>query len=115
MVRWSEEELARYLKHGPVGQISEAAFMQAVLRVARSNNYLAYHTHSSKRSAPGFPDAILAKVDYPILAVEFKTENGQLTKPQEAWLATLAATTGIVTAVWRPSALQEIVEMLRQP
>jgi hypothetical protein len=46
-------------------------------------------------------------------AVELKTDVGQLTQAQEAWLAALAGSTGVVAATWRPSMGEDICRTLR--
>ena len=114
MARWSEEQYRAYVTRHAT-PLSEAAFMQAIVRLARMHGWLAYHTHNSKRSPEGFPDLVLAHPGggRPIIMSELKTNTGQLTKPQEVWLAALAASDGMVTALWRPSDLQQIVEFLK--
>jgi hypothetical protein len=113
VARWSEEQYRAYItKHDT--PLSEAAFMSAITRLARANQWMVYHTHNSKRSPEGYPDLTLAKPGEPLIFAELKTLTGQLTKPQEAWLATLAATSGIVTALWRPTDLEAIVNLLRK-
>ena len=114
MVRWSEAELAKFLRHGPGGQVTEAAFMAAIRRLAQQYNWMYFHVHNSKRSPEGYPDLTLAKEGQPLIFAELKTASGQLTLAQQAWLATLAATDGIVTAIWRPADLEAIVELLRK-
>lgn len=114
MARWSEEQYRAYLnKHET--PLSEAAFMQAIVRLARAHGYLAYHTYSSKRSPEGFPDLVLAHpgAGRPLIMSELKTNTGQLTKAQEAWLEALAGSTGVVSCVWRPTDLEAIVKLLR--
>jgi hypothetical protein len=113
VLRLTEDEYAAYLRKGQPAPISEAAFMQAVVKLARQQQYLVYHTYTSKRSPEGFPDLICARAGSPLLAIETKTDTGQPTAAQEAWLTALGSCTGVVAEVWRPSMLQEIVERLR--
>jgi hypothetical protein len=87
--------------------------MQAVVRLAREQKYLVYHTWSSKRSPEGFPDLICARAGSPLLAIETKTDTGQVTPAQAAWLEALAGCTGVVAEVWKPSALDAILARLR--
>jgi hypothetical protein len=87
--------------------------MQAVVRLAREQKYLVYHTQNSKRSPEGFPDLICARAGSPLLAIETKTDTGQVTPAQAAWLEALAGCTGVVAECWRPAQLQDIVERLR--
>jgi VRR-NUC domain len=101
--------------------ISEQAFQDAVIRTAREAGWtFLYHTYRSTRSMGGFPDLIMCHRDasrepgrYPMLAVELKTDAGQVSAAQQAWLEALAGSTGVVAACWRPSQWQEIVTMLR--
>jgi hypothetical protein len=112
-MRWSEDDYARYLRRGQPAPVSEAAFMQAVVKLARQQQYLVYHTYTSKRSPEGFPDLICARAGSPLLAIETKTDTGQPTAAQAAWLEALGGCTGVVAEVWRPAQLQEIVGRLR--
>ena len=101
---------ARYLRR-PL--VSEKAFQAAVLRVARENQWLAYHTFDSRRSPSGFPDVVLARAGSPLYAVELKINMGQVTPAQQAWLTALAGCTGVVSECWRPKDIQEIADRLR--
>jgi hypothetical protein len=94
-------------------QLSEKAFMAAVVRLAREHGYMVYHTWNSKKSPEGFPDLVCARAGSPLLAIETKTDAGQVTPAQAAWLEALAGCTGVVSEVWRPSMLSEVVERLR--
>ena len=75
--------------------MTEKEFQNAVLELARIHGWLCYHTHDSRRSAPGFPDLLLAK-NGAVLFAEVKTDTGKLTNDQIAWLL---ATHGVI---WRP-------------
>jgi hypothetical protein len=127
-VRWSEDEFALFMRHMGVNRpqiqpVSEKAFMSAVVRLAKQHGWLCYHTWSSKKSPEGFPDLILAPgPDWqqrhpgqtPVLyAIELKTDTGQLTPAQAAWLEALGQCTGVVSEVWRPADLDAIVQRLR--
>lgn len=71
-----------------------------------------YHTHNSQRSDPGWPDEVLCHPGKGrALFVELKTEKGRLTQPQKNWLEHLARC-GLETAVWRPSDINHIVQVL---
>jgi hypothetical protein len=93
--------------------ISERAFMQAVRREALAQNYLFYHTFDSRRSAPGFVDAVLAKPGRPLLLAELKVPGGVVSLAQQRWLAVLEQTTHVEAHLWTPSQWREIVERLR--
>jgi hypothetical protein len=116
-LRWSEEDLQQYLRRGQPAPISEKAFMTAVLRLAKQYGWMSYFTWSSKRSPEGFPDLVLAhpspERDTPIIVAELKTDTGQCTPAQVAWLAALAGASGVVSEIWRPADLDAIVQRLR--
>ena len=111
--RWSEHDLAAYLRRDQPAPISEQAFMQAVLRLARQHQWLCYHTFTSKRSPEGFPDLICARSGSPLLAIECKTDVGQVTPAQQAWLEALQGCSGVVAEVWKPSMLEDVCRKLR--
>jgi hypothetical protein len=128
VLRLTEAEYAAYLRRGtgPAAQagvipplldsskqLSEAAFMAAVVRLAKQHGWMVYHTWSSKKSPEGFPDLVCARAGSPLLAIETKTDTGQVTKAQQAWLEALGQCTGVVSEVWRPAMLREVVERLR--
>lgn len=82
---------------------TEKEFMGQVLDLARLWGWVAYHTHDSRRSAPGFPDLVLVHPKRKRLwFVELKTDAGRLTLDQERWVELLSAA-GASVAVWRPS------------
>ena len=112
-LRWTEDQLTAYLRRGQPAPISEAAFQSAVVKIARANNWLWYHTHDSRRSPSGFVDGVLAKAGSPLYLVELKTDVGQVTPAQAAWLEALGGCTGVVSAIWRPKDLEEICRTLR--
>lgn len=60
---------------------------------------MAYHTHDSRRSEPGFPDLVLVKGTRLIFA-ELKADTGRVSPAQQRWLDALGATSRAV--VWRP-------------
>jgi hypothetical protein len=115
-VRWSEQDLAQYIRRGQPAPVSEAAFMAAVVRIARQAGYtFAYHTYRSTRSPSGFPDLILCHTDpgQVCYAIETKTETGIVSQAQQAWLEALGQCRGVIAEVWRPSMLEEICTKLR--
>jgi hypothetical protein len=113
-MRWSETEYQAHLRRGQAVSITEAAFQAAVVKISRANNWLWYHTHDSRRSPSGFVDGVLAKAGHPLYLVELKTDTGQVTPAQAAWLEALGQCTGVVAEVWKPAQLEEIVARLRQ-
>ena len=110
-LRWTEQDLERHLRRGQPAPISEAAFMAAVVRLARQYGWEhVYHTYRSTRSPSGFPDLILCHKDpgHVCYAIECKTDTGQVTPAQQAWLEALGGCTGVVAEVWRPSDMENI-------
>jgi hypothetical protein len=87
--------------------VSEKQFMQAIIDLAKFNQWLVYHTFDSRRSAYGFPDLVLVKPPRVIFA-EVKSEKGKLTPYQELWLEILGQCPGIETYVWRPKNREKI-------
>lgn len=92
----------------PAEHISEKALMQAVIDLARLLQYDLYHTHDSRRSAPGFPDLLMAskrgRIGQPnrLIVAELKTERGRLSPQQAEWLKLFEAC-GVPAYVLRPS------------
>src|SRR6266536_911398 len=92
-------------------QVSEAEFQRAVVEAAhlfgwRIAHFRAAMTRHGWRTpvaadGAGFPDCILVRGPR-LLAVELKSETGQLRDEQRAWLAALAETSAEVYT-WRPS------------
>ena len=83
------------IRRAQVPPVSEEALMAAVIRLAKQHGWMAYHTWSSKRSPEGFPDLVLAKAGQPLYMVELKTDTGQVTPAQAAWLEALGAVRGL--------------------
>ena len=81
--------------------ISEKRLQEGILQAARLLGWMAYHTHDSRRSAPGYPDLTLVRGSRLIFA-ELKSAKGRLTGPQRAWTEALKAT-GAEVYVWRPA------------
>lgn len=113
-----------------MSRVSEAQFQDQVLHIAELYGWLAYHTHDSRRSQPGFPDLVLLRAPELVFA-ELKVEKGRLRPEQERWVAhltalsvevesVLAASTAagansslaIDTYVWRPADFDDIVARL---
>ncbi|MGE9348668.1 VRR-NUC domain-containing protein [Isoptericola variabilis] len=86
-------------------EMSEAALQTRVLGLARELGWMAYHTHDSRRSQPGFPDLVLlhAKRGGQVVA-ELKTERGRVSTEQHRWLAEFRGC-GVEAHVWRPADL----------
>ena len=118
-LRWSQADYdayQRFLRREEPAPVSEKAWQDGVMRLLAAHGYsLRYHTWDSRRSPSGFPDivAVHHEPGHPLLAIECKTDTGQVTAAQAAWLTALAGCTGVVSAVWRPSALEAICATLR--
>jgi hypothetical protein len=92
--------------------VSEAKWQDTILRSARLQLWLAYHTYDSRRSTPGFPDLVLVRPPR-IVVAELKTEHGRLSDAQKKWLAHFEQCPGVEVHVWRPSDWKQVEEVLR--
>ena len=96
----------------PPASCSEATFQRHVVELAERLGWRCYHTFDSRRSAAGWPDLTMLRAGVLILA-ELKTDRGEPTAEQTAWLTELRAVRGIVVRLWRPSDWAAIVRELR--
>ena len=71
--------------------VTEADFQQAVVELAQLCGWKVYHAYDSRRSAPGWPDLVLAR-GTALLFWELKATNGRATPAQREWLDALKAT-----------------------
>ncbi len=78
----------------------EAAFQSQVVKLAKLNGFLVYHTHDSRRSAPGFPDLVMVR-DGRLIFAELKANGGWVSYDQQTWLDALHDTQA-ETYVWMP-------------
>lgn len=114
-VRWSEQDLQEYLHRGQPAPVSEGVWQATIMRVLKDAGYLAFHVHDSRRSPSGWPDVAAIKPAGGTLYVcELKTDTGQVTPAQAAWLEALAGCTGVVSDIWRPADMPSIIERLRR-
>ena len=116
-LRWSEADVARYLHKGQPAPMTEAVWMAIIRRLAKDAGYsFQYHVWDSRRTVYGWPDLALVNREpgHPCYLIECKTDVGQVTPAQQAWLEALQGATGIVAGVWRPSMLDTIVAQLRR-
>ncbi len=93
----------------PPFEQSEKEFQSDVLRFAKRNGWLAYHTHDSRKSAKGFPDLVLVRER--LLFAELKTSTGKTTPEQDKWIEAIRLS-GAAAHVWKPENWPEIVEIL---
>lgn len=72
----------------------ESELQSELRRIALANNFLYYHTHSSKRSDVGFPDTVLLRITLKhgeLYFVECKREGQDPTEEQQRWIEGVAA------------------------
>lgn len=80
----------------------ETPFQELIIEAAKREGWLAYHTHDSRRSEPGYPDLHLVHAGHGLsLFRELKTMKGTATADQKKWLAALT-NAGQDAAIWRP-------------
>jgi hypothetical protein len=91
--------------------ISEAAYQQQIIDLARLCGYLCYHTHNSQHSPAGFPDLVLCKPGKRLLIFEVKRQRGVVSDTQRQWIAWLR-TTGTYARVMRPSDWSLVTRLL---
>ena len=94
---------------------SEADFQSQLRSVALARGWLYYHTYNSRRSDPGFPDAVLVRDDRLIFA-ELKSIKHRRQKPtarQQIWLDALRLIPGIEVYLWYTDDIDQIEEVLR--
>ena len=93
---------------------SEKEFQGQVLDLARLSSWLCYHTHDSRRSAPGFPDLVLVRPPRLVFA-ELKSEEGRIKPEQKVWLEALSnCTEAPESHLWRPRNLEEVQQILKR-
>lgn len=79
--------------------MSEQQLQDHVVALATRLGWLSYHTYSSVRSAPGFPDLVMVRGT--CMFRELKAANGVVSKHQRVWLQALKVA-GVDADVWRP-------------
>ena len=98
---------------GPAGKVGEgrqvlaAAMTEAELErrvwhLIDGLGLMAYHTHFSKRSRPGYPDLTIAGTR--VMFRELKREKGRVTEEQRQWIHALSAA-GADAGIWWPGDL----------
>jgi hypothetical protein len=81
------------------------------VRYARLMGWSVFFVHDSRHSPAGWPDLVLIRRPRIVFA-ELKSERGRLTDDQRQTIEELRAC-GQEVFVWKPSAWQEIEEVLR--
>lgn len=93
--------------------MSEREFQAQVVQAAEALGYLCYHTHDSRRSAPGFPDLIMVR-GYRLIALELKVGRRRPTPEQLVWLHALREVWQ-VDATWAtPGDWDSVMELLKR-
>ena len=92
----------------------EADLLEAIRQAALHQGWLCYHTHDSRRSAPGFPDFCLV---YPrtgkLIFWELKAATGRVSAEQQPWIDALSGVTDPpLVEVVRPADLDRCLEVL---
>ena len=80
----------------------EYRLQEHVEAAARQLGYLVYHTWTSIRSEPGFPDVVMVK-DGRLIIAELKRDGREPEIPQRRWLDAFSQVPGIETYVWHGS------------
>lgn len=90
--------------------MSEAQWQADVSKLAHLLGWRhVYHTHDSRRSAPGFPDLVLVRER--VVFCELKTDTGKLSPAQRDWLTALYGA-GAEVYVARPRQERELSRVL---
>ena len=84
--------------------MTERDFQNTVVAMCKLLAVSCYHPFFSRKSAAGWPDLAICG-DNGFMLRELKTENGRLTKDQQAW-GTRLRQAGVSWDVWRPDDLR---------
>ena len=90
---------------------SEASLLSKVTDTAHLYGWKIYHTWSSKHSASGFPDLVLAK-DGRLIFAELKRDDKGPDLNQQDWLSELGRVHAVEVYLWRPRDFDEIERVL---
>jgi hypothetical protein len=78
----------------------EKAFQAAVIKEAKRQGWLVYHTHNSRKSQPGFPDLVLLRGERAMFR-ELKVPPNKMTPEQDEWLYAMREA-GLDASIWVP-------------
>lgn len=103
-------------------QISEAAFQQQVIHLAKLRGWRVFHARAAMNArgrhmtpvaadGAGFPDLLMTRGNR-VIAAELKRETGRLSPKQVEWLVAFEETP-VETFVWRPRDWNELEETLK--
>ena len=108
---WAEEPQALF-----DSKMSEKAYQDQIVQLAKANNWLVYHTYDSRRSEPGFPDLIMVK-GRRLIVIEVKQQDDKTPKDrmlrQLDWIEALDGTT-VTAFVARPSDWERVEKELAE-
>ena len=93
--------------------VSEEAFLQHVIDLAKRAGWWTYHVRDSRKSPHGWPDLVLVRPPRLFFA-ELKSASGRLTY-QQRFVHDLLRRCGLDVVVWRPGDEQEIESVLGMP
>jgi len=93
---------AEYL-HAQALAMTEKDLLEQCRAATKTLGLLCYHTYSSRRSEPGFPDLVIVG-RHGLLIRELKQQRGKVTPAQSIWLNALDDA-GVNADVWRPADL----------
>ena len=99
---WVEEPQALF-----DSKMSEKAYQDQIVQLAKANNWLVYHTYDSRRSEPGFPDLIMVK-GRRLIAIEVKKEGKKTTPAQDMWISAMNLVVSTSAWVARPSDWEDV-------
>lgn len=104
-------------------KVSEAAFQQVVIDVARWHGWKVFHPlpaqnargrwRTAQAGDTGFPDLVLAHPKRGVIFAELKSAIGKLSDRQQAWIDTLRQA-GAEVYVWRPADIEQIKAILKE-
>jgi hypothetical protein len=104
-------------------KVSEAAFQQVVIDVARWHGWKVFHPlpaqnargrwRTAQAGDTGFPDLVLAHPKHGVIFAELKSAIGKLSDRQQAWIDTLRQA-GAEVYVWRPADIEQIKAILKE-
>jgi hypothetical protein len=104
-------------------KVSEAAFQQVVIDVARWHGWKVFHPlpaqnargrwRTAQAGDTGFPDLVLAHPTRGVIFAELKSAIGKLSDRQQAWIDTLRQA-GAEVYVWRPADIEQIKAILKE-
>ncbi len=94
-------------------RLTEAEFQQMITDRAKLFGWLVYHTHDSRRSAPGFPDLVMSRRGR-VIFVEVKSQKGKVSDAQQCWLDSLSRNPNLEVYVWRPMHFPTVESVLAE-